>query len=99
MPKRVKINDMIVQFDEGMTDKQIAVVAKKIHSGEIKEAGAGKAGVPVAFGGPVIPNPKNLKPQLDTETPAKPLILPGSPKMNITNPPKTKLEVAEPREQ
>ncbi len=56
---------------------------------------AGKAGK----AGKTLPNPKNLKPQLDTETPAKPLILPGSPKMNITNPPKTNLEVAEPREQ
>ena len=66
----------IVTFPEGTPEKEVARQAAHINyfslsklASSIDPTKAGEQGAPADFGGPVIPNPKGLKPQLDTENP------------------------------
>ena len=62
-----------------------------------KTAKGTKAGASTSFGGPVLPNSKNLKPQLDTEpTKEKPVILPGGAVMDISAPSKPTMDTTNP---
>jgi hypothetical protein len=81
-------------------NEALVASAKEKKKAELPEA---QAGAPADFGGPVLPNPKGIKVQLDTERPSHPTRLPkgvkfsgdnfkGNVKMDISNPAPNQVE-------
>lgn len=90
-----------------MPEKEVKVAAPKAGASKTaakpKPRPEPKSGAPTNFPGPVFPNPKGIKPMLDTERPVNPTRLPqgvkfdkslgGPAQMDISNPESNQMEI------
>jgi hypothetical protein len=88
-----------VRFPAGMDEDAVSAICRQIAMPLPKPTPPTSTGAPTDFGGPVLPNPKGVQPQSDTENPPPPGNVPastdnfvaGDAGMNTSNPAKSSI--------